>query len=183
MNIGQQWVKRACHIYEMHGQVLPSLWAQGATRTAMAIPDSDADISIGAQVALLSIMAQAVEALAVGTVHEAWTKVFDDAEDVAQLQVGDLHKMSEVDPTVRTAMVSTWGDLTSGKVCNEMAVVGLDDFGAIVWDWSQSEEPEGDLARIVRATILAEGFAVDEPVKVLPSFADSLGWTVTSWGG
>jgi hypothetical protein len=182
MNTGQRWVAQACLVFAQQGQVLPTMFAQGAQRSALATPAPDAEMTIPSQIVLLSLMAQAVKALSVGTVHEAWTRTFDHMSEVEALKQGDLERLSEVDPLVRTAIVSTWGDLTTGQVFSEMATLGIDDFGEIDWDWSHAEEPEGDMARIVRATILAEGLEAADPEEVAVAIGESMGWSVMLWG-
>jgi hypothetical protein len=183
MNTGQRWVAQACLVFSQQGQVLPTLFAQGPTRLSLATPAHDAEMTMTSQIVLLCLMAQAVEAIAVGTVHEAWTREFDEISEVQSLKPGDLEKLSEIDPLVRTAIVSTWGDLVTGRVFSEMATLGLDDFGEIDWDWSHAQEPEGDIAQIVRAVILAEGLPAADPETVAVAVGESMGWSVMLWGG
>ena len=181
MNAGQEWVWRACWVFETQGHVLPSIWAQSKNKRALALPmenATDGDLTRGI---LMGLMAQAIDAHQVGTIHEAWVREFDTHDDVANLKPGDLETMAEVDPKVRTALISTWGDFLTGEIRSEMASMGLSDHGDVMWDWSESTEPVGPIAAMVRATVSSGGIAADDPLTMLMNVADGLDWRVLLW--
>jgi len=183
MTLGREWLDRACHTWEQQGTIYPSLWAEGEELLCVAIPmhREASQASPLLQSLLLSMMAQTVQALALGTLHEAWTKEFVNHEEVAHLKPGELEQLAEVDPEVRTAIITTWGDLKTGKIFQDMATVGLSDEGDTVWEISHSDTPQGLLRRLVQGVMLGEGLPADDPETVLAKIAESMDWQVLIW--
>lgn len=183
MNIGQEWVDRACWIYESDGTVLPSLWASGDRKMIIAIPRSAEAMSSAweTQAVLLSLMAQTVEALAVGTVHEVWTKAFEPEEDPGEMTAGDLRNIADLDPTVRTSLMGTWGDLKTGEVRTEMASVCVGDRGEISWEWGTSTEMAGALVDMIESVLAHDQYHAEDPEDALEQVADSMQWSVFVW--
>lgn len=182
MNPGVDWLERACFVYETQGRLLPSLWAQNGPRKAVALPlGEDPNDTPLLKSVLLGILAQTVEAIEVGTVAEVWVREFDSEADVAHIRPGDLAAMAEVDPSIRTALICTWGDAIIGEVCSEMAKVVITDDGEIEWDITHSSEPFGPIAAMVKAVVNHEGLPVENAEQVLASVAESMGWQVLTW--
>jgi hypothetical protein len=127
------------------------------------------------------MIAQTVKASAVGTLHEAWTKQFVDHDEVAHLKPGELEQLAEVDPEVRTAIITTWGDLKTGQIFQDMATLSLSDKGDTVWEISHSDTPQGLLRRLVQGVMLGEGLPADDPETVLAKIAQSMDWQVMIW--
>jgi len=183
MNAGEEWLERACFVWEQQGRIYPALWAHGEERFCVAIPkDAEAaDVSPLLQAVLLTLMAQTVQALYVGTMHEAWTRTFFDTEEVANLKPGELEKMAEIDPQIRTSILTTWGDLSTGKICQDMASLSISDFGEVQWETDHSSNPEGVLTELVRSVMSGEGFPADDPETVVAGVAESMNWQVMLW--
>lgn len=181
MNPGQQWVWRACQVFVDQGRVLPTLWAQSDTDFVLAVPTEDATVSGLVQPMLLGLIAQTVEADFVGIVNEVWVKEFDTYDEVEGLHPGDLAALSDTDPRVRTAVICTWAPVATAKVRSEMATFSLTDDGEVEWLWSESDEPVGPIADMVRMIASHEGIAVPDPFVALEKVAEGLGWHVLGW--
>ena len=183
MNAGEEWLERACFVWEQQGRIYPALWAHGENRFCVAIPHSReaAEVSPLLQSVLLTLMGQSVGALYVGTMHEAWTRTFDNMDEVAHLQAGQLQQMAEIDPQIRTAIITTWGNLATGKICQDMASLSINDFGEVEWEMNHSDNPEGVLTQLVRGVMSGEGLPAEDAETVMARVAESMDWQVLLW--
>jgi hypothetical protein len=183
MSAGKDWLQRACFVWEQQGEIYPALWATGEDRRCVAIPvDVEAlQASTLLQTVLLGLMAQTVEATAIGTMHEAWTKTFTSTDEVEGMQPGQLAQLAEVDPLIRTALITTWGNLKNGKVYQDMASLSISDLGEIGWEYEHSKKPQGIFRELVSGVMSGHALAADDPKDALSRLAEAMNWKVLLW--
>lgn len=176
-------------IWEKRGRLVPKLWAQGIDRMIVAEPlDSKANDSTTDEfrATLCIAMALRVEALAIGRSDEAYIR----AATPESLTAGSLRRISDIDPEVRTCLISEAVAIGGSEEITIVATHGLDDYGR--HEWTTTRSVNGTMTTLVPLQVARDMISDGLPEfwrdpTALEQFAGQIRWALqtfpqpTSW--
>jgi hypothetical protein len=178
--IARQHSQTARMIYERHGRLLPKIWAQSIDRMLVAEPlDREAidEMTDEFRATLAIAMACRIDALAVGRSDEAYIRTIDEDS----LDAGDLAEVVDIDPRVRTCLVTEAVAIGGSEEVTIIATHGLDDYGRHVW---AVEENRAGIMRSLVPLQVARNMIADglpdfwrDPIA-LEQFAQQIRWAI-----
>jgi hypothetical protein len=178
VKIAEEMLARCCVAFQQQGYLHPTMWAVGSERTVFAIATDDQVARVGPLVSsvLLGLMAKTVEAVAVGSVLEMFTKEL--GEDYCfELTLDDMKKLADVDPTVRTSLVMSWFDLSGDMPEAESSIASfvLNDQGVPTWEMSNGLVLDSPYEAMAEAAACG-GYSADNAKEAMISVGKATGW-------
>lgn len=171
--------------YAEDGFVWPKAWATSDTVTVIASPNDLPVVDTDA-VAFLAFMAEAIGARWAGFTDEVWTKESDEERPGVKVadMPGELQAIADIDPTVKTGIVTHGIDLDTGEVAVAVASQSIDDAGNMAWVYGISSEVEGKKVEHLAAVhhlltkLATEQGRTTPTIRDVLRIADTLGWTM-----
>jgi len=170
-------------VYEKRGRLTPKLWVQGVERMMVAEPiDDNAHTATSDEhrVTLLIAMAVKTNALIAGRSDEAFIRV--GLPD--RLEAGGLRRIADIDPEVRTCVLTEAVMIGGSEDVTIVARHGLDDYGRHLWDVHTSRSSMTEtLVPLKVARDLISGGLPDfwhDPIA-LTQFAEQIRWHVQTF--
>ena len=167
-------------MWERDGGLLTTSFAIGHARSLFAQPTNEEGCSISetTRVHLQALLASTSGAVVIGRIDESYMKYVD--ADHPPLNKGDLGKLSETDPTVRTC-IAVSGINTSYDYCGIvlLAILEYDDEGNTQWQYQTHTNPQGDFVDNAQKSLrLAETFTIPTTNAQLVEQLHEWGWVV-----
>jgi len=158
--------------------VTPKFWAQSETRRAIAEPASEYGMQLDTShgVVLIGFLVDIAQARWFGRTAEAWIKNFRDGD---QFDTGSLGAMADIDPEIRTAIISQGVDMLTGEQCTTTAAFDLDDVGSPVWHRYSHADLGGGFEIVAEAVIgFVRASRPKRSVADMEQFIEACGWRV-----
>jgi len=174
----------AVQTYQELGTHLTTLWADAPGQRLVAVPfsseamrcTSDDDV-----IGLLASMSLAIGAQIAGRCDEAWSREFDPSQ-IAEVRPGDLQRISDLDPLVKTVLISHGIDLENRQQVICYAHASVHDDGTKLWHQVLTDSAGGvKVEEMRRVADIVARVTADWSTQTVPalaaSFAD-IGWTL-----
>lgn len=174
----------AVQTYEELGTHLVTLWADAPGQRLVAVPvtkqalleTTDDDV-----IGLLASMSLAIGAQIAGRCDEAWSKHFDP-DEIADLRPGDLAAISDVDPLVKTVLITHGIDLRSREQVLCYAHAEIHDDGSRLWHQVLTDSAAGVKAEEMhKVAMIVSRATADWSTQTVPALVASfreIGWTL-----
>lgn len=176
-----EWHCRAgIRTWTEYGALLPKVWADGPKRRAIAEPAGPDGLEINAAtlVVLMTRVALLADARFLGRSAEAWARTLEPGDEIPE--TGDLDRDAEIDPRIRTSIVSEGIDLEAVEVAATAGYLGLSDSGHPQW----TIEPAGMIGTsflqimLAAHNLLDQGWRVDDDVDEMLAWIEDREWRV-----
>jgi len=175
----------AIQLWQRDKTVSTVSWAIGSGGSAFAQPfDREGwDVSIESRVGIHALVAACVDAEYIGRIDESWVKAQE--KESPSLVHGQLERMADFDPDVRTALCVQAYHLPTGRGYLYMASLDLTEDGSENWVRTYCDDPEGRIVDGSEMTARVIPILNDGPPltpEVVEAFLNALHWTVVVVG-
>ncbi len=181
--IAHQHSETMRRIYERRGRTSPTLWAQSIDRMIIASPKdrkSLEETNDEFRGTLAVAMACRIDALAIGRCDEG----FIHTGKPKYLNAGDLVRIADLDPEVRTCVITEAVAVGGSEEVTIVAVHGIDDYGQSTWDVRESHNStRTTLVPLQAARSVIDGGLSDywRDRHALDQFVGQFGWELQTF--
>jgi hypothetical protein len=172
-------LEEAIHMWHRDGAILTTSFAIGHSRSVFAQPinESGFDLSDKNRIHLDGMLASLVGAVVIGRIDESFIAELPVTE--RPLAKGELAKMAETNPDVKTALVVQTLDVTTNHLILVMGILGIDDEGEACWKFASYNDPEGPIGEgLEKSAEIAESIVIPLTNAQLQEELSSYGWQV-----
>ena len=169
----------AVRMWERDGALMTTAFAIGHSRSLFAQPLTEAGCEIGddTRVRLQALLGASAGAVFIGRIDESYIK-YQEA-DAPELEKGELARLADTDPSIKTALVVHTIDVASGQSYTSMAILGVDDEGEREWEFESYDNPQGTyVIDASKSLLLMDIMTTPMTDAQLRDELDSLGWTM-----
>lgn len=176
--IAEAHCRTGIKVWQQHGSLVPKLWTSSVDQrlTAEPIGPDGLDITLASLVVLLTRLAQIGKADMIGRTGEAWMRSLEPGDEIPEH--GDLGRVADFDPAVRTSIVTEALDLRTGEMVAFAAGLDLDENGAPTW----TVEPAGLIgssfaqALYAARSLVLQGWRADDDLSTMENFVEDCDW-------
>ena len=157
----ENFCKTATDQWKIEGAIIPTLWAIGRGRIIFAQPKkAEAWQDIPQQMAIHALLRSIVKATTIGMIAEAWVR--QQEPDKPMPKKGDLERVADFDPDVRTAIIVHGWDIGAARSHSHMARLDLDNEGSPMWEFDCYDSAHGRIPEQLQ-------MVADEPMTLIAS--------------
>ena len=172
-------LETAIQMWERDGAVITTSFAIGHSRSLFAQPVTAEGCTVDAEarVRIHARLAAAVGAVFLGRIDESF--IAYRAPEDEPLRRGDLERLAETDPTIKTALVVQAMDASSHDSLVAVGILEVGDDGEPDWSYQMFDDPEGSIIAECRAAVaIAEDTIIPLTDIQLREELREMGWTV-----
>lgn len=179
--IAYQHSETARQVWKRSGRLFPKIWAQSVDQMIVASPlDGKASDAMTDEfrATLAVAMACRIDALAIGRSDEAYIRTASQAALIA----GDLNRIADIDPEVRTCVITEAVAIGGSEEVTLVAIHHLDDAGRSDWEVRESHNSSRtSLVPLQAARNLIDGGLPDfwRDPNALEQFAGQIRWELS----
>lgn len=138
-------LEEACIMWERDGALLTTSFAMGHSRALFAQPmnQDGCEIDNATRTRIQALLAASTGAIYIGRIDESF--IAERPASATPYKKGDLERLAESDPSIRTAIVVQATDTRSGECLVFVAISVVDDDGEHDWELGVFDEAEGQI--------------------------------------